>query len=799
MTILIPGIYGLDAAAAWQAFTKNPQKYIDKVAQDKSVQKEISYFNSKAPKFTSVDDLLKDRRALQYLLNAYGLGSELKNLGRIKKILTEDPTKTDSLVNKLVDPRFKTMATSLRLDQGMTNLQRLSFRDVLQDKYVRDQLESALGSQDNTLREAAYFARNSNGISSVYNILGDSILRDVVQGAFQLPSQMAIQPVETQARVILSRVDIKKFAQSDAASKFNSTTLLNAQNDHSAIEKDLAISDAARTQVKTVQDILDQLVTDYGALDTITDPVGSNAATIALQQTSVPQVIGFEQELNASQKSMSSISSLLSTLSDLVTQAQDPNNTLADLKSQFDAIVTALNNKFSAASVTLPDGTSGNLLLNGANDTVSAVLTDTGKTVTINRYDTSGLQNYITNAQNAFAAITSSSDESNILTAQSALFVAIDQATTVSDSIATDITNLQSTTSSTVFAATLNTTAILQGQQSVDDGLSRIAQIEDLLTKIDDLAKTAQSMSDTDDHSALEASFLDYRTQIRDLITTPGTGLDNLLNNSPDTNYTISAGNTVTAHAGYDLLSSIADVLDAGSLSTQADAAILRNTTIQVTTGSDGLKAKLTDDKKIFDRIVSVYDPRAKLDAQVYALQNSIESIVSSAAVNGANLLDASQSDIKLLGLSSGVNLTFTAQTNFLSSVQSGLSDIIAQFGNGTSSIYSAVHSLSSTVDSVKMSMDMENRRATMEYGRAGAVIDALTPKTTADTNTDYKTNAFTQKFLIRYLTLNAQNNKTPTGGNSFVLNLYNTSTNAQGFPDFSSAFSALSSLSLQV
>jgi hypothetical protein len=50
--------------------------------------------------------------------------------------------------------------------------------------------------------------------------LGDKVLRDVVQNVYNLPAQLAIQPVETQARAISSRVDVTKFLNGANAAAF---------------------------------------------------------------------------------------------------------------------------------------------------------------------------------------------------------------------------------------------------------------------------------------------------------------------------------------------------------------------------------------------------------------------------------------------------------------------------------------------------------------------------------------------------------------------------------------------------
>ena len=797
MTIIIPGLYGLDSASAWRTFTKDPQKYLDRVAKDKTVQKEVAYFNKVAPNFKNVDELVKDRRAMQYLLNSYGLGDEINNMGRIKKILAENPTGENALANKLVDPRFKAMASALRLDQGMDKLSRLSFRDTLQDKYIQNEFETSLGDQDNALRQAAYFARNANTIADVYTILGDKVLRDVVQNVYNLPAQLAIQPVDTQARAISSRVDITKFLNGVNASAFGKGALANAKSDHTLIQTNLGISDAARNQVKTLQDQLSQLVSDYGNLAAITDPGGDNAATIAIQQTAVPQIVGFDQELRAGNKAIDSVRTIIDSLLGLVTQAHDSGSDLNALKTQFTDMVTSISDALNNAGVVTPDGSTQNILLNGADDTASVILNAGGTTVTINRYDGAALMSVINNAKNAFDAVADSNDETNLIMAQSRLLNAGDRADAIHTTLETDFVNLSEKADTTLFAATLNSTELLKGKQSIDGALDRITQIEDLLVQIGELAQESQGRLPGADRSDLEASFLDYRTQIRDLIANPDVGLDNLLNNAPATSYEITGGQNFTVRPGYDLLTSIADVLDAGSLSDEAVAATLENTVIQVTRDSDKLKASLSADQEIIDRVVGTYDPRGKLDAKVLELQGQIQDLVAGAAVNGINLLDAAQGDIKLNGLSTGNNLTFRAQPSFMTTVQDAFTAAIAQFANGATAVNDLLSDLLDTVDRVKSNLDMDNRKATMEYGRLGAVIDGLEPKTETSGNTTYKVNAFTEKFIQRYLTM-AGGTSSTSGGNAYLLTLLGGNNGNGGF-DMTTAFGTLNSLSMKV
>ena len=84
--------------------------------------------------------------------------------------------------------------------------------ETLSKSYYRNEYETAIGNEKGALRSALYFKRNAGNVKSIYNVLGDKVLRDVVAKAFQIPDQVATQGVETQARVFERRIDVKKFS-----------------------------------------------------------------------------------------------------------------------------------------------------------------------------------------------------------------------------------------------------------------------------------------------------------------------------------------------------------------------------------------------------------------------------------------------------------------------------------------------------------------------------------------------------------------------------------------------------------
>jgi len=121
----ITGVYGsTSATAAYAIINKNMTKDTQLVQSAPVVQANTTYFANAVKGMKTVNDLLNDPRALDYVLTAYGLDSDSSEMGIIKEVLTQDPTNQASLVNQLADPRWKQMATDLNLyANGLKNLQ----------------------------------------------------------------------------------------------------------------------------------------------------------------------------------------------------------------------------------------------------------------------------------------------------------------------------------------------------------------------------------------------------------------------------------------------------------------------------------------------------------------------------------------------------------------------------------------------------------------------------------------------------------------------------------------------------
>lgn len=167
------------------------------------VKANVDYYKANVDKVTSVDDLLKDRRLLTVALGAYGLESQVNSKALLRKLLSEDPTASTSLAQRMADPRYRAFATafaSLREDGGAA-IGKTASIDAVVGAYQQTQYEKAVGRNDTSARQALYFARVApKATESIYQVLNDTTLGAVVREAYGLPKETAALDAKQQVR-----------------------------------------------------------------------------------------------------------------------------------------------------------------------------------------------------------------------------------------------------------------------------------------------------------------------------------------------------------------------------------------------------------------------------------------------------------------------------------------------------------------------------------------------------------------------------------------------------------------------
>ncbi len=213
----------------------NQTQDIQTTAAQPDVQRAISQFTTAVGKATSVQQLLSNPAVLQVLLTANGLGDQTQYTALAQKALTSNVNDANSLVNQLSDTRWKTVAQTYDFaSKGLSVIQSPQVISTIANAYAEVTWRNSLDATTPGLSNALTFRQEASGITSVDQILGDSVLRTVVTTALGIPEQIAFQPLEAQEKAISSQLNISQFQDPQFVETFAQRYLLGAGQASSA-------------------------------------------------------------------------------------------------------------------------------------------------------------------------------------------------------------------------------------------------------------------------------------------------------------------------------------------------------------------------------------------------------------------------------------------------------------------------------------------------------------------------------------------------------------------------------------
>ncbi|MEO8714530.1 MAG: DUF1217 domain-containing protein [Acetobacteraceae bacterium] len=202
---------------------------IQTTAKQPDVARTIAQFTAAVGKATSVRQLLNNPAALQVLLTANGLGDQTQYTALAQKALTSNTSDPNSLVNHLSDTRWKTVAKTYDFaDKGLSVIQQPQVIATIANAYAEIAWRKSLDATTPGLSNALTFRQQASKITSVDQILGDSVLRTVVTTALGIPQQIAFQPLQAQEVAISSRLDLSRFKDPHFVESFTQRYLLAA-------------------------------------------------------------------------------------------------------------------------------------------------------------------------------------------------------------------------------------------------------------------------------------------------------------------------------------------------------------------------------------------------------------------------------------------------------------------------------------------------------------------------------------------------------------------------------------------
>ena len=255
---LLSTLYGLggqtagssNPIAALQQATQQETKQVALTAAQPDVKRDIAGFTNALRKAKTPEELLNNPLALKVLLTANGLGNQAASTALAKKALLSDPEKSDSLVNKLTDTRWKQVAKTYSFaTKGLTALADPKVIATITNGYAEVAWRRKLDRTTPGLSNALDFQNRASAIKTIDQVLSDPTFREVLTTTLGVPREIAFQTLTAQENALSSRIDLKKFQDPKFVTQFTRRYLIQAaQNAAPAADGTDLTTLAARSQ-----------------------------------------------------------------------------------------------------------------------------------------------------------------------------------------------------------------------------------------------------------------------------------------------------------------------------------------------------------------------------------------------------------------------------------------------------------------------------------------------------------------------------------------------------------------------
>jgi hypothetical protein len=189
-------------------------------ARAPDVSAETKYFQANIGKATSAEALLKDRRLFNYAMKAFGLGDKTYAVGMMRKALEQGVEDPRALANTLRDPGILAFAKAFDYTGKGKAVASASLSETVTGRYVEQAMQAEQGKQNPGVELALYFRENAPRLTSIYGVLADKKLLQVVQTALDISSRTSSQPVDTQARLLKAKINIDDFKDAKKLAAF---------------------------------------------------------------------------------------------------------------------------------------------------------------------------------------------------------------------------------------------------------------------------------------------------------------------------------------------------------------------------------------------------------------------------------------------------------------------------------------------------------------------------------------------------------------------------------------------------
>ncbi|MEM6901660.1 MAG: DUF1217 domain-containing protein [Pseudomonadota bacterium] len=801
---MVAGLPGASGLTAWQLFIKDPEQQLQQFRKQPTIQTQIDKFKEKFSSFESVDELVNDFGAMQVLLSAFQLEEEINFTARNKKII-EEPYEgegsEDSLVNQLIDPRYRELAETLDFQgRGNTVFKSGVVLNEVIDRFVVNEFEKSLGESNPGLREAAFFARSVGDFDNTFQLLSNQALRSVIEGGLQLPPQFAGIDIDQQARTIEQRIDVEDFFGDDAQGTTQAFQLSDAKSTVSKLSPLSAATNSAIDAVSSVISQIEAIQEKIAELGPLTDPAQATPAQqaeITFQNGQIGNTISTGNLLSKAESSLQIAVSKFAELRqlNLDTFKLDPVNDAAEIaanQTQFSTLVADITDAINSATTdNVETGVAESFLLAvpGPLPTSKTYqLTSTSPAVTVNGVDLSG---FITDLQAAEADFTGGNfagSNTTLLASRTAIFDARNSIDEQLGEFNEDVLAVNQ------FVASIDQDTFFPGFEAVQQSEENANQFANLLLNLQNVAEQlADNTLSAADRLALNVQYEDIQQSIDEILNPPSA--DNLLTTTGNISVVINGSLTYNTTNGIDfndagtyaLLDPTLAAPDQATAQTVADAIEAYRDDLL------GVRADIIADRQQLQIIRDTYDPYSSVVIQLQSLENQLDSIKSQAdssfgavdtgddddstetELDGINFLNKNASNGTVI-LDNGQVFTTNGIQDYPGLVEDVITAALATIQGDRAAGEALLNQALNNAIDIRQDLRSDIRPQNAAIQQAQDIIDELEPPEAEPTsefvNPYADANQFTLDFIQRYLALNDLANQQAAGASDPILQL---------------------------
>ncbi|EIE51598.1 hypothetical protein C357_08061 [Citreicella sp. 357] len=184
---------------------------------ESNISEQRDHFLTNIASVKSVEDLLDNYDLKSVVLKAFDLEDRANSTTLLKRVLSENPTKTGALSTVLGDPNMVALAETFAFYdvETKTVLETENFAENIVNEYKWQQFKSAVDEVDSSIGAALQFQKSipdlsSSGISENakwYSVLGSTVMREVFETALGLPSGFSQIDIDKQLEIIKEKAD----------------------------------------------------------------------------------------------------------------------------------------------------------------------------------------------------------------------------------------------------------------------------------------------------------------------------------------------------------------------------------------------------------------------------------------------------------------------------------------------------------------------------------------------------------------------------------------------------------------